>query len=129
MEKIGLTVKINKLKSKNMFIIRATLNWNHLLNIYKLGLFRHHENHSKALVNSIIRHKRYKSHKHLVKINENFNIQNACEVTQKNKVITYNWIGSMIDYGLVKKINKNNWFLTKEGNLIKALLLRIILSH
>ncbi|MFW5847260.1 MAG: LAGLIDADG family homing endonuclease [Nanoarchaeota archaeon] len=122
LKKIGLDSKIIESKKPNLYIVRSTLNWNSLLKIKSLELFKFHEKHEEQLRKSIQNHKRYNSQKYLVRLPCNFNIEKVCRVRKDEKVICYNWINKLIKQGIFIKNDKNNWSLTKEGEKIKNIL-------
>ena len=125
LNKIDLNNRIIKDKNKNLFIIRANLNWNKLLLLEKLKLFDFHLYHKKSLKLAIKNHKRYKSHKHLIQLKERFNIKDVQQKIKKEKVSCYNWIKDMIDCNIIIKNKKNDWSLTEKGIITKDILNKI----
>ncbi|GBE20278.1 hypothetical protein BMS3Abin17_01016 [archaeon BMS3Abin17] len=118
----GIKSNIIKIKDKNLYIIRTTLNWELLLLLKELNLFDYHKKHKEALVSSIKSHKRYKSNKYLIKLGDNFNIKQICEVSNKSKVICYNWIKKMVNNNLIVKNKINDWSSSLGGKRIKGIL-------
>ena len=125
LEKVGIKNKIIKEKNKNMCIVRATLNWYFLLKIFDLKLFNFHEKHMMTLKNSIISHKRYKSFKYLCQLDNKFSIQDVEKILKKKRVICYNWIKKMMNYGPIEKNKINNWSLTKEGKKVRDIIINL----
>ena len=122
LNKIGINNKIKKKNNKNMFIIRATLNWEKLLLIENLGLLNFHSRHKNSLKEAIQSHNSYKSHKSLIGLKDRFNIKDLMRINKKLKIYNYNWIKDMISYNIVKKNRKNDWSLTNKGIKIKKIL-------
>ena len=122
LNKIGLKNKIKKDSRKNMYLIKATLNWKKILLLQKLKIFDFHEKHKLRLIKTIKNHKRYKSHKHIIKLKKRFNITDMVETSRKDKTTCYNWARKMIECKLVIKNDKNDWSLTEKGDEVKNIL-------
>ncbi len=125
LKKIGMESKIIKIKDKNLFIIRATLNWDFLLLIKELGLFDCHIHHKTSLIESIKRHKSYRSHKYLISMPNKIDIKKVQKVIKKEKVICYNWLKKMVERGVIIKRDANRWELSEKGKRIKRILKEI----
>ncbi len=125
LKKLGIESNVIKIKDKNLYIVRATLNWKGLLLLQELKLFEYHKKHKETLINSIKTHKSYKSNKHLIKLGDNFDIKQICNIINKSKVIGYNWIKKMVDSDLIVKNKINDWSLSLEGKRIRNILKRI----
>ncbi len=122
LKKIEIESNVIKIKDKNLYIVRATLNWEFLLLIEELKLFDYHKKHKEALINSIKAHKRYKSNKHLIELENNFNIKQICDISNKSKVISYNWIKKRINNNLIVKNKINDWSLSLKGKRVRNIL-------
>jgi len=122
LEKIGIESRLIKIKNKNLYIIRSTLNWKYLLLFQELKIFKYHGKHRISLINSIKNHKRYRSHKSLRYIDSGFNISKICKISNKDKTTCYNWIKEMTSKGIVIKNRINDWSLSQEGKRIKKIL-------
>jgi len=126
LEKAGIGSKIIKIKNKNLFIVRATLNWELLLLIKELELFDYHKSHGASLKKFIKIHKSYRSHKHLVYLGDNIDIERIQELIKKERVICYNWIKKMVDRGVMIKKDRGLWKLSEKGERIKKVLSKIV---
>lgn len=125
LNKIGFDSKILKIKDKNLYIVKCVLNWRYLLLLQEMELFNYHKKHKESLINSINNHKRYKSHKYLISLKDNFNIKQICSIIKKDKTTCYNWIKSMIDENLIVKNKVNDWSISKEGKRVRGILTKV----
>ena len=94
----------------------------YLLLLQDLKLFEYHKKHRESLVNSIKNHNKYRSHKYLTKLKINFDINNICNISNKNKTTCYNWIRKMIGQNLIIKNKVNDWSLSPQGIKIREVL-------